>query len=76
MASVEDKFSENEAGKYYVDGECAFCETCIELAPENFASQNDEYAYVKKQPENDTEEEQCQEAMESCPSDAIGDDGE
>lgn len=75
MASVEDKFPENVPGKYYVDSECTFCETCIELAPENFASQDDEYAYVKKQPENAAEEEQCQEAMESCPTEAIGDDG-
>lgn len=76
MANKNDKVPENVPGKYYVDSECAFCETCIELAPENFASDNDEYAYVVKQPENETEEEACREAMASCPSDAIGDDGE
>ena len=76
MANKEDKVPENVPGKYYVDSECVFCETCIELAPENFEPKDDEYAYVKKQPENDAEEEDCQEAMASCPSDAIGDDGE
>jgi len=76
MANKEDKLPENVPGKYYVDSECVFCETCIELAPENFAPQNDEHAYVRKHPENESEEEQCREGMESCPTDAIGDDGE
>jgi len=76
MATKADKYPENVPGKYYVDSECTFCETCIELAPENFSPHNDEYAYVQKQPENETEEEQCEEALGSCPSDAIGDDGE
>lgn len=75
MADRNDKVPENVPGKYYVDGSCDFCETCIEFAPENFEANNEEYAYVKKQPENDTEEDECQEAMESCPSEAIGDDG-
>jgi ferredoxin len=76
MATLEDKHPENVPGKYYVDSECIFCETCIEIAPGNFAPQDDEFAYVKKQPDNDTEEEQCREAKDSCPADAIGDDGE
>jgi ferredoxin len=75
MADKNDKVPENVAGKYYVDTECTMCETCIETAPENFDNYNDEYAYVKKQPESDEEEEACQEAMEACPVEAIGDDG-
>jgi len=47
----------------------------MELAPEHFTSKDDEYAYVKKQPGNEAEEEQCQEAMASCQAEAIGDDG-
>ena len=70
------KVPENIPRKYYVDSNCVYCETCIELAPENFASQDDEYAYVKKQPEDEAEEDACQASMASCPSDAIGDDGE
>jgi len=76
MADKNDKVLENVPGKYYVDSNCAFCEACIELAPKNFAAHQDEYAYVRKQAENEAEEEACQEAMASCPSDAIGDDGE
>ncbi|WP_418390147.1 ferredoxin, partial [Akkermansia sp.] len=32
--------------------------------------------YVKKQPDNETELEACVEALEGCPVEAIGDDGE
>ncbi len=76
MADKSDRYPENVPGKYYVDGNCLYCETCIELAPDNFTSDNDEYAYVLKQPDNDSEEVRCQEALDSCPTDAIGDDGE
>ena len=44
---------------------------------ENFRANEDEgYSYVFKQPENDEERARCKEAMESCPVEAIGDDGE
>jgi len=65
----------NVPGKYYVDEECILCNDCVERARENFAS-GDQYAYVKKQPTNSAEEDQCQEAKDSCPVSAIGDDGE
>ena len=76
MAEKDEIVTENVPGKYYVDSSCIFCESCIELAPENFTAKGDEYAYVKKQPEGEAEEAQCQDAMSSCPVDAIGDDGE
>jgi len=45
--------------------------------PANFTREEDEgYSFVYKQPENDEEIEQCKEAMEGCPVEAIGDDGE
>jgi ferredoxin len=70
---VED----NVAGKYYVDSNCIDCDVCRETAPNNFRANEDEgYSYVFKQPENDEEEAQCHEALESCPVEAIGDDGE
>ncbi len=75
MADSSEKVPENTPGDYYVDNNCVFCETCIELAPDNFESKNDEYAYVQKQPETAEEEDACEEAMDSCPQDAIGDDG-
>ena len=40
------------------------------------ANEDDGFSFVVKQPENDDEEAQCEEALESCPVEAIGDDGE
>ena len=77
MADREDKNSENIAGKFYVDSQCIDCDLCRETAPNNFARSDDEgYSYVFKQPENDEELAQCREAMEGCPVEAIGDDGD
>jgi ferredoxin len=77
MADREDKNSENVSGKFYVDSQCIDCDLCRETAPNNFRRSDDEgYSYVFKQPENDEELAQCREAMEGCPVEAIGDDGE
>jgi ferredoxin len=77
MADREDKNSENVAGKFYVDSQCIDCDLCRETAPNNFARAEDEgYSYVIKQPGNDEELAQCREAMEGCPVEAIGDDGD
>jgi len=77
MADPDDKVESNVAGKYYVDSNCIDCDVCRETAPANFKANEDEgYSYVFKQPENDEEEALCAEAMESCPVEAIGDDGD
>ena len=77
MAEREDKNPENVNGKFYVDEQCIDCDLCRETAPANFQREDDEgYSYVYKQPENEEEREQCLEAMEGCPVEAIGDDGE
>ncbi len=77
MAEKDAKYSENIKGKYYVDDMCIDCDVCRETAPKNFTREEDKgYSFVYKQPENDEEEEQCKDAMESCPVEAIGDDGE
>jgi len=75
MADKTRKAPGSIPGKYYVDEECILCNDCLERAPENFAT-GDNYAYVKKQPETSEEEEQCQDAMDNCPVNAIGNDGE
>jgi len=75
MADRDDKNEKNVPGKFYVDTQCIDCDLCRETAPDNFARDEDEgYSYVSKQPENDEEVEQCREAMEGCPVEAIGDD--
>ena len=77
MADPDDKVEMNVAGKYYVDSSCIDCDVCRETAPNNFKANEDEgYSFVYKQPDNDEEEGLCQEAMESCPVEAIGDDGD
>lgn len=76
MANVDDKYQDNVAGKFYVDTQCIDCDVCRETAPNNFTRNDDGgYSYVQKQPENEEEVEQCQEAKEACPVEAIGDDG-
>ncbi len=76
MADREDKNSHSVEGPFYVDSQCIDCDLCRETAPNNFMRAEDEgYSYVCKQPENDEELEQCREAMEGCPVEAIGDDG-
>ena len=75
MADKDLKISENVAGPYYVDTNCISCELCVQTAEENFAMNDDGMAYVKKQPADDEEIELCEEALESCPAEAIGSDG-
>ncbi|MFW6269097.1 MAG: ferredoxin [Bacillota bacterium] len=77
MADRESKYPENADGPFYVDEQCIACGVCPAEAPNNFEMTDDEsHAYVRKQPENDSEKNECEEAMASCPVDAIGNDGE
>ena len=74
MADIDEKTPLNVPGKFYVDSSCIDCDLCRETAPENFGRDDDEgVSYVKKQPDNETEQEACVEAMEGCPVEAIGD---
>ena len=77
MADLTRRWSQNVPGKYYVDEDCIDCNLCSEIAPDNFKVEEDEgHDFVYKQPENDEETSLCDEAMESCPVEAIGSDGE
>ena len=77
MANKDNKFPENVKGKYYVDEECIACDACVLAAPDNFSMHDDDgHAFVTHQPESEDQEEMCQEAMEACPVEAIGNDGE
>jgi ferredoxin len=77
MADKSNRLPDNAPGKWYVDNTCIDCDACRQVAPNNFA-RNEEagYSYVSKQPENEEEEKQCQEAMEGCPVESIGNDGD
>lgn len=75
MAFVKDKLPDNVPGKYYVDRQCIDCDVCRDTSPANF-TRNDEngYSYVYKQPENSEEIALCEDALDACPVEAIGDD--
>lgn len=75
MADKNDRWPENTNGKYYVDRTCIACDACCIAAPDNFKmNEDDGHAFMAKQPSNPQEEDQCREAMEGCPVEAIGDD--
>jgi ferredoxin len=77
MPDPTQKHEGNVPGRFYVDTECIDCDLCREIAPENFERNEDGgYSYVYKQPASDDESKQCTEAMENCPVEAIGEDGE
>lgn len=76
MADTSDKVKDNVEGKWYVDSNCIDCDLCRTTAPDNFKQNPDEgFSFVYKQPTSPEEEKLCQEALEECPVEAIGNDG-
>ncbi len=77
MAQKSAKFSDNVAGKFYVDDQCIACDACVVEAPKFFImNDNDGHAYVTKQPTTQEEIKECENALAACPVEAIGNDGE
>jgi ferredoxin len=73
---VENVTIEGKTVSFYVDKECILCSVCSDAAPNNFRMSDDEdHDIVYKQPSDEEELEQCYEAAENCPVEAIGDDG-
>ncbi len=73
MADIADKVPQNVAGKFFVDSQCIDCNLCRDTAPANFKQYEEGgYSFVYRQPETEEEMIQCQEALESCPVEAIG----
>ena len=80
MSDQTERFEENVPGRYYVAKVCIGCCLCSAIAPDNFMENDDmELAvgnsYVYRQPENETQEGLCIEAMEVCPANAICNNG-
>ncbi|MBW1881113.1 MAG: ferredoxin [Deltaproteobacteria bacterium] len=85
MADPVDKWDDNVGGEahldgrrvsFYVDRECILCSVCSDAAPESFRmSEEEDHDICFKQPANSDELARCDEAMENCPVEAIGDDG-
>ncbi|MBE7538835.1 MAG: ferredoxin [Bryobacterales bacterium] len=77
MANKDDKWENNVPGKFYVDQQCIDCDLCRETAPGFFTRHDDGgHSYVFKQPSTQEEIDQCMEALEGCPVEAIGADGD
>ncbi len=77
MANKTDKWPNNISGKFYVDEQCIDCDLCRETAPDFFKRDDDGgYSFVYKQPSTSADLEICREALEGCPVNAIGEDGD
>lgn len=77
MACKKEKWGDNAKGKFYVDEQCIDCDLCRETAPKFFTRNDDEgHSYVFNQPVTEEDKELCMEALEGCPVDAIGCDGD
>lgn len=77
MAEIDEKWPENVKGKFYVDEQCIDCDLCRETAPDFFTRNEDGgYSFVHKQPEAQEDIDLCMEALEGCPVEAIGEDGD
>ncbi len=75
MADREEKVEKNVVGKFYNDTSCIDCGMCPETAPLVFMRDEDEgMSFVYRQPVTVEEVEQAIEAMESCPTESIGND--
>lgn len=76
MANRENKYPDNALGMFYVDNRCIDCDQCRGTAPNHFKRNDDRgYSYVYKQPGTEEEMELCGEAMDLCPTKAIGKEG-
>ena len=76
MANKDEKNQFHVPGKFYVDSQCIGCGLCASTAEGLFELTDEGCACVKKQPSDDAETALCNEALESCPVQAIGNDGE
>ena len=77
MANPADRLPQNTAGRYYVDSTCIDCDLCREIAPKTFVRHDETgFSIVQRQPITAEEIAAAEEARESCPVEAIGNDGE
>lgn len=75
MADRNSKFKQNVEGSFFVDDQCIACDACVMEAPRFFAMNDDDgHAFVKLQPQTPSELEECMNALEACPVEAIGKD--
>lgn len=77
MADPRDRVAGSVPGPYYVDTQCIDCDVCRVTAPDNFERDGARgFSFVFRQPVTPEEETLCREAMDCCPVEAIGSDGD
>lgn len=77
MAKFQDRVAQNVRGKFYVEWSCIYCDFCVEIAPTVFQEHKERgWAFVFHQPTTPDELRRAQEAVESCPTESIGSDGD
>jgi type II secretion system protein G len=77
MAKIDERVAQNVPGKFYVDASCIYCDLCVETAPKVFREFKESgWAYVFAQPVTEEEVKAAMEAVECCPTESIGYDGE
>jgi ferredoxin len=75
MANILDKLPQNVPGRFYVDSTCIDCGLCPSTAPAHFRRDAEiGQSYVFRQPETPEEIALCREALESCPTESIGEE--
>lgn len=77
MAEFSERYPRNVPGKYYIDAQCTDCDLCWEGAPNNIARDDEHgYSYVFRQPSTPEEVAACEEGVQGCPTEAVGNDGD
>lgn len=76
MTVLTERLPENVPGAFYTTSECIDCDMCRDSAPAVFRRHDDiGFSVVYHQPATDAERQQAQQALEECPTEAIGNDG-
>lgn len=77
MAEFELRNPENVPGPFYVDDTCIDCDLCRNTAPEFFRRhERSGYTIVHRQPRSAEELALAEEALQGCPTESIGNNGE
>ena len=77
MAELNRRHPQNVLGQFYVDDTCIYCDLCVEIAPTIFKDINEQdWAVVFHQPSTEGEFALATAALEACPTESIGRDGE
>ncbi len=72
MARAARALPGNVPGDLFVDDACIACDTCRRLAPRVYGGDEDDHAFVARQPEGSDERQRALVALVSCPVAAIG----